>query len=169
MEEHVVAPEVKKSEGEAVTFSTQRFGEVTVPSERVVNFPRGLVGLPQAQRFVFLHAEETPGTFFWMQSVVDPALAFVVCEPQIFFPDYRVPLSREDQIALGIEQVEDGLVCVILVVPDDPKQITANLRGPLVINTERRIGFQLVLAGEAYPVRGLLFEASQEGESRCSS
>ena len=169
MDEQVMTPEVKDAGETLVVFDTARFGEVSVPESRVMNFPRGLVGMPAARRFVFLHLEEGEGPFFWMQSADDPRLAFVVCEPQQFFPDYSVPLTTEDQELLGIGKVQDGMACVILVVPSDPRQITANLRGPIVINPEECCGIQLVLAGEDFPVRAHLFGTHEEGEARCSS
>lgn len=170
MDEQAVASPVFTARGdETVRFATHRFGEVMVARNRVLEFPRGLVGLPHARRFTFLHLDEGAGPFFWLQSLDDPALAFVVCEPQSFFPDYRVPLGREEQTFLGIAEADEGLVCLILVVPRDPQQITANLRGPLVINVERGRGMQLVLAGEEYPARALLFGARAEGGAGCSS
>ncbi len=169
MDEQAVAPDVEDASETLVAFDTVRFGEVSVPESRVMDFPRGLVGMPSARRFVFLHREETEGPFFWMQSADDPRLAFVVCEPQRFFPDYSVPLTIEDQELLGIHTVEDGMACVILVVPSDPRQITANLRGPIAINPEKRCGIQLVLAGEEFPVRARLFATQEEAEMRCSS
>ncbi|MFN0056823.1 MAG: flagellar assembly protein FliW [Planctomycetota bacterium] len=164
---------------ERVSFATLRFGEITVARSRILEFPRGMVGMPQGRRFVFLHLEDEPGPFFWLQSVDDPALAFVVCEPQRFFPHYHIPLSREDQSTLHLSDQQDGLVCVILVVPEDPRHITANLRGPLIINTVARLGMQLVLAGDDYPVRaplfhsetpsaGQTFASGTEGAKQCS-
>jgi flagellar assembly factor FliW len=170
MNEQILAREVEKNADEdAVVFSTLRFGEVSVAASSVIEFPHGLVGMDTARRFVFLHEKERDGVFHWMQSVDDPALAFITCEPQLFFPDYQVPLSKEDQEILEITNVEEGLVCVILVVPSNPREITANLRGPVVVNAERRVGHQLVLAGDEYPVRQALFVAGGEGDGSCSS
>ncbi|MEM7164927.1 MAG: flagellar assembly protein FliW [Planctomycetota bacterium] len=170
MDEQTVTREVASdTELEEVTFETLRFGEVTVSKDRIVNFPRGLVGLPDATRFTFLHPEDTDGPFFWMQALDDPALAFVVCDPRSFFPDYVVPLASEDQETLEIVAAEDGVVCVILVVPEDPRQITANLRGPVVINPQTCIGLQLVLAGDQYGARSHLFPVPGEEGARCSS
>lgn len=152
-----------------VTFSTLRFGDVTVPRERVLEFPRGLVGLTESRRFVFFHPEEDQGPFFWMQSIDEPSLAFVVTEPQNFFPGYSVPLGKDEQSTLGIAEQKDGVVCVILVVPEDPRQITANLRGPLVINMSTRVGVQLILTGEEFSVREPLFQTPEEGGQACSS
>ena len=98
MDEHaLVSPTPPEAPTEMVSFTTARFGEVSVPVAQILSFPRGLVGLPDATRFVFLHREESDSPFFWMQSVEDPGLAFVVCEPQAFFPEYSVPLSPPDQ------------------------------------------------------------------------
>jgi flagellar assembly factor FliW len=60
---------------------------------------------------------------------------------------------------------------VILVVPEDPSRITANLRAPLVIHTVTRTGVQLVLEGDQYPVRAPLLPApvpGGKGGGRCS-
>ncbi len=168
-EQGVVKDVIAGGAGEPVSVQTLRFGEVTITESRVLTFPRGIVGMPDARRFTFLHIEESDGPFFWMQSLDDPALAFVVCEPQSFFPDYSVSLTQNEQEDLGIKEESDGLVCVILVVPEDPQQITANLRGPVVVNTTLRRGYQLVMAGDDYPAAAPLFEESMEGGATCSS
>ncbi len=156
-----------------LVFPTARFGEVTVEAETLLHFPRGLVGLPRAQRFVFLHDESAMGPVFWMQSIEDPELAFLVCEPLPFFPDYEVEIAPAEQAMLGIRDEKEALVCVILVVPEDPKKITANLRGPVVIHTGNRTGVQLVLEGDRYSVRAPLLQSApeklKEGGDACSS
>jgi flagellar assembly factor FliW len=174
MDEQVVVGETKIAVGASkLVFPTARFGEVTVAPDTLLHFPRGIVGQPSAQRFVFLHDEGSPGPVFWMQSVDDPTLAFLVCEPMPFFPNYEVQLAAAEQTMLGVRDESDALVCVILVVPEDPKQITANLRGPIVIHTGTRTGVQLVLEGEEFPVRAPLFQGSddtaREGGEECSS
>ncbi len=163
---------VKEAEGTGkLVFPTVRFGEVTVAANTLLHFPRGIVGLPKAQRFVFLHNEGAPSPVFWMQSIDDPSLAFLVCEPTPFFPDYEIELDSSDQTLLGIRSENEALVCVILVVPEDPKKITANLRGPLIVNTETRTGLQLVLSDDDYSVKTPLVvdgEAVEEGGEACS-
>jgi flagellar assembly factor FliW len=49
------------------------------------------------------------------------------------------------------------MVLVILNVPADPSRTTANLRGPLVLNTERRLARQLVLQDDFWPLRYAVF------------
>ena len=176
MDDQAVVKDTQDTEGTGrLVFPTARFGEVTVAANTLLHFPRGMVGLPKAQRFVFLHNEGAPGPVFWMQSIDDPALAFLVCEPGPFFPEYEIELEAKDQSLLGLTDEGDALVCVILVVPEDPSRITANLRGPVVINTETRTGVQLVLTGEQYPTKAPLHtnecetESVGEGGEGCSS
>ena len=40
-----------------------------------------------------------------------------------------------------------------MVIPEDPRKMTANLAGPLVINAKTRIGRQIVLNTDKYPLK----------------
>jgi flagellar assembly factor FliW len=40
-----------------------------------------------------------------------------------------------------------------VVIPENAKYMTTNLAGPLVINVNTRIGFQIVLNSDKYPLR----------------
>ena len=86
---------------------SSRFGWLSVDDDRVITFPRGLLGFPDHSRFALLPASGSAaaaggagddGCFYWLQSADDPALAFVVVDPAAFFKDYAVPV-REDTAA----------------------------------------------------------------------
>jgi len=173
MDEQVVTREATSPErtGRRV-FPTARFGDVTVAANTLLQFPRGIVGLPDARRFVLLHDEGSPAPVSWLQSLDDPALAFLVCDPTAFFPDYEIELTPAERALLALEDVRDALVRVILAVPEDPAEITANLRGPIVIHSETRTGVQLVLDGAEHSAREPLLAATRcsgRGGSKCSS
>ena len=68
---------------------TTRFGVVEVSDERVIKFPEGILGFPESQEYILLQTDDE-GNFFWLQSVGREELAFVVCDPLLFVPDYRV-------------------------------------------------------------------------------
>ena len=136
---------------------TTRFGTVELPEDRVIRFPRGLIGFPQITRYVLID-HPGGGPFRWLQAVDAPALAFAVTDPRIFFPDYRVPVSREELEAIGLEDPAEAAVIVILVVPSRPEGITANLLGPVVINPRARVGAQLILDSTTYTTRHPIFQ-----------
>src|ERR1700722_17486530 len=79
--------------GVRMEIQTSRFGRMTVDEERVMTFPRGLLGFPNHNRFALIQTGEE-NYFFWLQSIDDPSLAFVVTDPTVFFKDYQAPLRE---------------------------------------------------------------------------
>lgn len=129
---------------------TTRFGLLQIDNDRVIKFPKGLLGFEQATRFCLLRPSEE-ACFFWLQSIDDPALAFVVTDPTLFYPDYTVPFRAEQMSELKLRATEDGQVFVI--VNKVGSALTGNLQGPLVINTLERVGEQVVLAEKKWATR----------------
>lgn len=138
-------------------FNTTKFGELTVTEDRIINFPNGILGFPDARRFIILDYEgEVP--FKWLQSVDDPALAFLVAVPNLIKPDYSLCLKKSETSDIGEFKDEDLAILAILTIPDgNPNDMTANLRGPLVINSLTMKGKQIVLQDERYAVRHPVF------------
>lgn len=132
---------------------TTRFGVIEIAEDRVITFPKGLLGFPDRKRFCLLEPGDD-ACFFWLQSIDDPDLAFVVTDPTLFVPDYKVPVRPEQVEALGIEKTEDSQVFVIVNKVD--QTLTGNLQGPLVINTLTRVGEQFVLAEKRWTTRHTL-------------
>lgn len=129
---------------------TTRFGTVEIADDRVITFPRGLLGFSEHKRFCLLEPAED-SAFFWLQSVEDPTLAFVVTDPSFFVPEYSVPIRAEQMGELGMSKLEDAQVFVIVNKVD--QTLTGNLQGPLVINTLTRNGEQFVLAEKRWNTR----------------
>lgn len=130
--------------------NTSRFGQVEVDDQRVITFPKGLLGFPRYKQFVLIQPADD-SYFFWLQSVDAPELAFVVTDPSLFVADYEVPLRADQLQELGIELPEQAQVFVI--VNKRGTVLTGNLQGPLVIHTIRRTGEQLVLADKRFNTR----------------
>lgn len=129
---------------------TTRFGTVEIAEDRVITFPKGLLGFSDQRRFCLLEPAED-SAFFWLQSLDEPGLAFVVTDPSFFVPDYSVPIRQEQMGELGLARLEDAQVFVIVNKVD--QTLTGNLQGPLVINTVTRSGEQLVLAEKRWQMR----------------
>ncbi len=134
---------------------TSRFGEVEVDEQRLIEFPKGLLGFPKYTRYVLIQPNEE-GYFFWLQSVDAPELAFVVTDPAIFVPDYEVPLKPDQLAELGTDDPSE--VQVLTIVNKRGSVLTGNLQGPLVVHMHRRVGEQLVLADRRFSTRVPLLE-----------
>lgn len=137
---------------------TTRFGTVTVADDRVIDFPRGLLGFSQRRRYCLLQPNDD-ACFFWLQSLEDPGLAFVVTDPALFVGDYSVPIRSEQMESLSLERLEDAQVFVI--VNKVGEALTGNLQGPLVVNTINRVGEQLVLAEKRWTTRHQLMSIAR--------
>ncbi len=131
---------------------TTRFGALEVPDSSCYEFPGGILGFPGLARYV-LFDNPAGGPLKWLQALEDPALAFVCCDPTLFQPDYRVTVRREELADIVLERAQDGHVLVILVIGKNPADTTANLLGPVILNTASRLGKHLVLSDSGYSSR----------------
>ncbi len=133
---------------------TTRFGDVDVADDAVLHFDSGLLGLEdEARRLVLL--ERDGGPYHWLQSATHGEIAMLVVDPWEFFPDYEIDVPDDVQNDLGLTSVDDTQVMVIVsVVPrGEELDVTANLLGPLVVNSANRQGRQLVLEDTEYTTR----------------
>lgn len=131
---------------------TPRFGEIEVPQERVLEFPEGLVGFPGLTRFLMVDDENT-APFMWLQSLDETHLAYVAVDPQWVSPDYRIDLMPAMAGQLGIQAEEEMGILLLVTIPEDPREMTANLKGPLVFNSQTRQGTQLILEDDRFPLQ----------------
>lgn len=132
-----------------MNIKTSRFGEVDVDDDAVISMPEGMLGFSEITRYVLIqHRDGSP--FLWYQAVDEPNLAFVVVDAFTFFPDYEVIMSSEDVKILDCSQPGDLAVFLVVVIPDNPEDMTANLRGPLVINVTNKVARQVVLTDDKY-------------------
>ena len=139
---------------------TSRFGTIEIQEHAMLQFPGGIIGFPDSGRYLILdHDRDVP--FKWLQSLDEPEVAFVVMDPVLFKPDYRVEIDHKDIPELTAQDESDLTMFVILTIPtDDPKGITANLRAPVVVNHKTRIAKQVIIK-EELPTRFPLFGAEQ--------
>ncbi|MBI5360795.1 MAG: flagellar assembly protein FliW [Planctomycetes bacterium] len=138
--------------------STTRFGEIEITTEDIYGFPDGILGFPEVKQYVILD-NSNGGPFRWLQALDVPSLAFVVIDPLLFHPDYKVEVKKEDIASIEIGDVEDGFVLVILTVPgENPADITANLLGPLIFNSRKMLAKQIVLTGSNYETKHRVFK-----------
>ncbi len=137
---------------------TTRFGVIQIAEDRVITFPKGLLGFSQCKRYCLLEPGDD-ACFFWLQSLDEPGLAFVVTDPSLFVPDYSVPIRPEQMADMRLDKLQDAQVFVI--VNKVEQQLTGNLQGPLVVNTLTREGEQMVLAEKRWTTRHPLLRVGE--------
>jgi flagellar assembly factor FliW len=145
-----------------MVIETSRFGGIEVDDQRFLNFPKGLLGFPDDREYALIQTGEN-SAFYWMQAIHRPELAFVVCDPRMFVPDYRVMIKEEDLTHVGLADTHGSQVFVI--VNKYEGQLTGNLQGPLILNIATRVGKQLVLSDKRYSTRHPLMSLPARGAS----
>ena len=123
--------------------ATKAYGLIDVDEHQKIVFPQGLFGFEGLNDYILLDSERQP--FYWLQSMEEEQVAFILVNPFLFRPDYEVNISNEELAEIGIRSPEKALILSIVTIPGDGP-MTANLQGPLVINRDNRTGKQAVLS-----------------------
>nr|BFD58360.1 flagellar assembly protein FliW [Bdellovibrio sp. CKG001]BFD65615.1 flagellar assembly protein FliW [Bdellovibrio sp. HAGR004] len=141
--------------------STSRFGQIELKQEDVLTFTEGLLGFADLRKFVLLD-DPNDEIFAWLQSCEAPAIAFPVLEPELFAPQYKANLTKGDMEALKLTSQDKARYFSIVTIPDDPTQMTANLKAPVVVNIEARTARQCVLQDNNLAIREPIFTKLQQ-------
>lgn len=133
-----------------------RLGEQKVSLDRVLRFPRGLIGYEDKRDFVLLQIrDDVP--FLVLQSLEDPGLGLMVADPYSFMDTYAIRLSDSEQNMLNVNAPGQVSVLVTVSIPAGrPEETCLNLLGPVVINHEARIGLQVPQAEGSQPAKVFL-------------
>lgn len=135
-----------------------RFGPITINISNAVYFPSGLLGMPNNVQFCLADLpKETLEQFKLLQSLEDESLSFVV------FPiDFDNPLIEKQDLQQAAEALQleekDTTILLITTVNRTPEKVSlsVNVRAPLLIDVERKLGAQYVLSSEKYNVRHII-------------
>ena len=134
-----------------MTIETKAYGEIEVDERQLVSFPVGLFGFEHLHEFALLDAHQKP--FYWLQSLEEVGVAFVLLDPLVFRPDYTLDAPQSDFEALEVDNHEDLLVFCIVTIPEDERRMTANLQGPLVVHRKKRVGRQIISMNPKWMIR----------------
>ena len=124
---------------------TSRFGAVEIDALDLLSFPSGMLGLEDCEQWVLL-ADAQNDALGWLQSTTHSDVALAVVSPRRFVHDYQVRVARSELAPLALES--DREAQVLAIVSSGPRGLTLNLKAPLVINRQRRLGRQVVTNGE---------------------
>jgi flagellar assembly factor FliW len=130
---------------------TTRFGEIEVDQGKTIHFPEGIIGFQDVKNYLLIGKKER--MVMWLQAIDKPEIAFIVVNPFLFEPTYDPKFSRQDLEFLKVTDVADINILSIVVVPKNPQEMTANLLGPIVVNTKEKLGRQVILTDGNYSVK----------------
>lgn len=152
-------------------FTTEHFGIVEYQEDAALDFPAGLPGFEQENRFLAL---EQPGAkpIVFLQSLSRPDLCFITLPVRAADPAYRLAVSAEDLRILELAedrqpQIGAEVLCLAIVSVAEDRHPTVNLLAPLVVNLKTRRALQAIAAESGYSHQHPL--SAQPQEEACSS
>ena len=131
---------------------TTQFGEIEINDETIINFPTGILGFPNFKKYALIDVDEN-SPLKWLHSVEEPSLAFVVTDPNLFKPDYSIDAWKRDLEDIDVTNAEEVIVLVLVTVPSEPSKMTANLKGPVLINTKNNMAKQLIVDNPEFDIK----------------
>ena len=138
-----------KKEGETMKIQTKYFDQIQINPENILTFPKGIPAFENLKKFILIDLPDN-NAFTCLQSIEQQETAFLIINPWDFFSDYDITISDEELEEIGIDKKQQVKVYNIATIPEDPKDITINLVGPIIINTENKQAKQIVLTTTNY-------------------
>ncbi|MBC7959820.1 MAG: flagellar assembly protein FliW [Vallitaleaceae bacterium] len=138
---------------------TKHFGEVDIEEINILDFPEGIFGFEDATKYVLLYDQEADNSpFCWLQSLDDQAVSLPLINPLSYFPEYNPEVEGELVEKIGEPIIEDLNLFTVVVVPEDIKKMTTNLKAPILVNVKTRKGLQVIAKDEEYAIKHNLYD-----------
>jgi flagellar assembly factor FliW len=140
-----------------VKVKTTRFGELELNPSDLITFAEGLFGFENLKKYFVVDPGDST-LILWLQSTEDEKVAFPIIEPKIFKPDYIAKLLPADLNGLELETLQTAKLYSILTIPANVTEMSANLKAPIVINSAKKIGKQIVLQDSKLSVKHEMYK-----------
>lgn len=144
--------------------NTRLFGEIDIPEEKIITFEQGLMGFEDCRKFTIIYdtSKEEGTSISWLQSMELPELAFPVISPFSVMEKYNPIVESEWLEPLGDVNDDNLVIFVLLNVNSDITDLTANMKAPVIINSDTRKGAQLIAENQDYEIRYNVYDAVQK-------
>ncbi len=137
------------------------FGEIEIDDGGVIQFPEGMLGLPQNKRYVIVKDPQME-PFLRLQCVDQPQISFLTIDPANAASDYKDYVVAQDPERVLLDRAEEIVLLVVCTVTPDRTDITCNLQAPVVINHKTMEGKQIVLIDSPYSISHSLIKNAQQ-------
>lgn len=129
----------------------RQMGSIKVDPSKVITFPEGVLGFEDIREYVIIDFEDHE-PFQWLVALDDPEVQFPIISPLLVKEDYSPSLARETVSQIGDFSDEDLLLYAIVTIRPGAIKVTADLKGPIIINQKTRLGKQIILDSDEYPL-----------------
>ncbi|WP_250278456.1 flagellar assembly protein FliW [[Clostridium] colinum] len=147
-----------------MTIKTKFFGDIDVDDNKVITFKDGLPGFENITKFLFMTDEDENSPFSWLQSIEDIDIVFTLFNVFKVLPDYNPNVDIELLDTLGdIKDENLAIYCIATIPPKNVKEMTINLKAPIVINLDNNNAKQVICNNEEYPIKYYVHKEVKKG------
>lgn len=129
-------------------------GRLDIDPGRVVQFLEPIAGFPTCLRYALLPYMQASGredpAIRWLQAMEAPFHTFIVADPWSVVPEYEPEIADADAEQLDGLSFTQAALYGIMTVSQQNRELTINLRAPLVVNQQVRLAKQVVLLNGEY-------------------
>jgi flagellar assembly factor FliW len=145
-----------------LVLETDRFGKITYKKNDIITMAKGILGFEAAIHFVLVSPEEQD-PFKWLQSIDEPGLAFLVVDPLLVKPDYKIEISPKDLALLLAKSSKELITYLLVSIPEGQiARMTANLQAPIIVNRANLQAAQLITSESGYITQYPIFNTLEQ-------
>ncbi|HPJ75271.1 MAG TPA: flagellar assembly protein FliW [Clostridia bacterium] len=120
--------------------------------EKIV-FKKDIYGFKDIKKYSLSKASENDNNPFKILKAEDESVSFILLDPTVIDKSYNPIINDKIARLLGTRTAEDLAALCIVVIPNDIKRMTINLRSPIIINVSNGYAIQTILEDERYSIR----------------
>ena len=133
-----------------IKINSSSFGEIEIQPDNIFYFEDGLLGFEMLNNFVLITDDDIL-PFKWLMSVEEPEIMFPIISPFFIDAEYN-PGKHID--------LERYVLFSIVTFNDGNGNVTANLKAPIVLNSNDLKGEQIIISNE-YSVNHIIVQKNK--------
>lgn len=121
-------------------------------------FKQAIYGFENIKEYTLSNASQSKDNPFCLLKAVDGSVCFILLDPKIIDESYAPIVDEQTLQLLKVENSKDLRSYCIVVIPNDVKQMTINLRSPIIVSIDNGNAIQIILEDERYSIRHRIFD-----------
>ena len=151
-------PQIGFIGGSYMIINTKFFGDINIDEDKIILFEDGILGFPDYKKYLFMESGEDGSPFFWLQSIEDVGIVFPIIDVTKCIPDDSPVADSAEIDSLGNADDDLAIYNIIIIPKHDAKDMTVNLKAPVVINLNTMKAKQIISSNEEYPIKYYLYK-----------
>ena len=119
--------------------------------DKIITIEEGIPGFEELTKFIIEESEHEK--FYYLQSIEDESIGFVIVDPYKYREDYAPKINESYFAKLGGGSDDVFVVYAILTLGRTLIDTTINLKAPILIHTETKQGAQVILENQDYATK----------------